>query len=84
MANSDFEQHKSIVNSEGKNDLNVVIAEFFTYFDLKWPLAFESRDRREIELILLYLHTMTNGILVGGDNSKMTILEKMARLALEN
>ncbi|MDX7998960.1 hypothetical protein FE394_07060 [Xenorhabdus sp. Reich] len=38
----------------------------------------------EQKLVLLYLHTMTNGILVGGDNSKMTILEKMARLALEN
>jgi len=35
-------------------------------------------------LVKLYLHTMTNGILVGGDNSKMSILEKMARLALEN
>ncbi|WP_203564280.1 hypothetical protein [Deefgea sp. CFH1-16] len=38
----------------------------------------------EQPLVLLYLHTMTNGILVGGDNSKMSILEKLAKLALEN
>lgn len=31
-----------------------------------------------------YLHTMTNGLLVGGDNSKMSVLEKLARLPLEN
>lgn len=36
------------------------------------------------DLVRIYLHTMTNGILVGGDNSKMSILEKVARLALEN
>lgn len=35
-------------------------------------------------LVQLYLHTMTNGVLVGGDNSKMSVLEKLARLALEN
>lgn len=38
-------------------------------------------DRR---LVQLYLHTLTNGVLVGGDNSKMSVLEKLARLALEN
>jgi hypothetical protein len=38
-------------------------------------------DRR---LVQLYLHTMTNGVLVGGDNSKMSVLEKLARLALDN
>lgn len=38
----------------------------------------------ELPLVQLYLHTMTNGILVGGDNSKMSVLEKLARLALEN
>jgi hypothetical protein len=36
------------------------------------------------QLVLLYLHTLTNGVLVGGDNSKMSVLEKLARLALEN
>jgi Transposase len=35
-------------------------------------------------IVRLYLHTMTNGVLVGGDNSKMSVLEKLARLALEN
>ena len=35
-------------------------------------------------LAVTYLHTMTTGILVGGDNSKMSVLEKLARLALEN
>jgi hypothetical protein len=35
-------------------------------------------------LVQIYLHTMTNGVLVGGDNSKMSVLEKLARLALEN
>jgi hypothetical protein len=38
----------------------------------------------ERPLVQLYLHTMTNGVLVGGDNSKMSVLEKLARLALEN
>lgn len=45
-----FEQRKSIVNSEGRNDLNVVVTEFFTYFDLKWPLAFEGRGGTELVL----------------------------------
>lgn len=38
----------------------------------------------DLPLVQLYLHTMTNGMLVGGDNSKMSVLEKLARLALEN
>ena len=29
----------------------------------------------DLRLIQLYLHTMTNGVLVGGDNSKMSMLE---------
>ena len=37
-----------------------------------------------VPLVQLYLHTMTNGVLVGGDNSKMIVLEKLARLAVEN
>jgi hypothetical protein len=35
-------------------------------------------------LAQIYLHSLTNGVLVAGDNSKMSILEKLARLALEN
>lgn len=43
-----FDQRKSVVNSEGRNDLNIVVTEFFTFFDLKWPLAFEhARPRGE-------------------------------------
>ena len=38
----------------------------------------------DLPLVQLYLHTMTNGVLVGGDNSKMSVLEKLSRLALEN
>lgn len=38
----------------------------------------------DLPLVQLYLHTLTNGVLVGGDNSKMSVLEKLARLALEN
>lgn len=38
----------------------------------------------DLPLVQLYLHTMTNGVLVGGDNSKMSVLEKLARLAIEN
>jgi len=45
------------------------------------PVESGLLDRR---LVQLYLHTMTNGVLVGGDNSKMSVLEKLARLALEN
>lgn len=37
----------------------------------------------EHPLTHLYLHTMTTGVLVGGENSKMSVLEKLARLALE-
>jgi hypothetical protein len=43
-----------------------------------------ERDLLDRQLVQLYLHTMTNGVLVGGDNSKMSVLEKLARLALEN
>jgi hypothetical protein len=45
------------------------------------PVEAGLLDRR---LVQLYLHTLTNGVLVGGDNSKMSVLEKLARLALEN
>ncbi len=38
----------------------------------------------ECPLVQIYLHTMTNGLLVGGDNSKMSVFEKLPRLALEN
>jgi len=38
----------------------------------------------DLSLVKMYLHTMTNGILVGGDNSKMSVLQKLARLTLEN
>lgn len=39
-----FDQRKSIVNSGGRNDLNLVITDFFQYFDLKWPMAFERLE----------------------------------------
>ena len=45
-----FDQRKSVVTPEGRNDLNIVITEFFTYFDLKWPLAFEGRIGSGISL----------------------------------
>jgi hypothetical protein len=35
-------------------------------------------------LVQIYLHTMTVGLLVAANNSKMSILEKLARLPLEN
>jgi hypothetical protein len=40
-----FDRRKSVVNSGGRNDLNIVISEFFQYFDLKWPMAFERLER---------------------------------------
>lgn len=40
-----FRGLKSVVNSEGRNDLNLVISEFFTYFDLHWPLGFEAKGK---------------------------------------
>lgn len=47
-----FDQRKSVVNAGGRNDLNMVITEFFQYFDLKWPMAFErlelSGPRRDL------------------------------------
>lgn len=47
-----FDQRKSIVNSGGRNDLNLVISDFFQYFDLKWPMAFEElrRDGPRLDL----------------------------------
>jgi hypothetical protein len=42
-----FDQRKSVVNSGGRNDLNLVISEFFQYFDLKWPRAFEVMQGRD-------------------------------------
>lgn len=36
-----FDQRKSVLNQAGRNDLNIVITEFFTFLDLKWPRAFE-------------------------------------------
>jgi hypothetical protein len=38
----------------------------------------------EHPLVRIYLHTMTVGLLVAANNSKMSILEKFARLPLEN
>lgn len=38
----------------------------------------------ENRMVRLYVHTLTNDVLVRGDNSKMSILEKLATLALEN
>jgi hypothetical protein len=35
-------------------------------------------------LVRIYLHTMTVGLLVAANNSKMSVLEKLARLPLEN
>jgi hypothetical protein len=46
-----FDQRKSVVNSGGRNDLNLVISEFFQFFDLKWPMAFE-RLRRDMPVDL--------------------------------
>lgn len=41
-------------------------------------------DLLDHRLVRVYLHTLTNGVLVAGDNSKMSVLEKLVRLALEN
>jgi len=38
----------------------------------------------EHKLVRIYLHTMTAGMLVAANNSKMSLLEKLARLQLEN
>lgn len=43
-----FDQRKSVLNSEGRNDLSVVITEFFTFLDLKWPIAFEKGEDQTI------------------------------------
>ena len=51
-----FDQRKSVVNPAGRNDLNVVITEFFTYFDLKWPLAFEKAEGNVVLAAKVYDH----------------------------
>lgn len=42
-----FDQRKSVVNFGGKNDLCWVISEFFKYFDLSWPMAFDILQGRD-------------------------------------
>jgi hypothetical protein len=43
-----------------------------------------AHDLLEHRLVQLYLHTLTHDVLVRGDNSKMSLPEKLVRLALEN
>lgn len=43
-----------------------------------------DRGLLDHSLVRIYLHTMTVGLLVAANNSKMSILEKLARLPLEN
>lgn len=65
----------------GKGDALSTLRDVMLYEFDGTPVA----DRLlENQLVQIYLHSLTNGILVGGDNSKMSIFEKLARLALEN
>lgn len=50
-----FDQHKSKINSEGKNDLNWVMNEWLRYFDISWPRQFEKGNDRTLA-IKLYLN----------------------------
>ncbi len=43
-----FDQHKSKINSEGKNDLNWVMNEWLRYFDISWPRQFEKGNNRTL------------------------------------
>ncbi|TFW35286.1 hypothetical protein [Massilia horti] len=43
-----FDQHKSVVNPQGRNDLNEVNADFHKFFDLTWPFAFEHGGNRAL------------------------------------
>lgn len=47
-----FESRKSQVNAGGRNELNLVISEFFQFFDLHWPSGFVQllRDGPRTEL----------------------------------
>lgn len=51
------------------------------YGDEKHPLG---SGLIEHPLTNLYLHSFTSGVLVIGENSKMSLLEKIARLGIEN
>jgi hypothetical protein len=43
-----FAQRKSVINPQGRNDLNDVIAEFVKFADLEWPLFFERGQQRAL------------------------------------
>jgi hypothetical protein len=43
-----FDQHKSKINGEGKNDLNWVVNEWLRYFDISWPRQFEKGNDRTL------------------------------------
>lgn len=43
-----FDQHKSKINNEGKNDLNWVINDFIKFFDISWPRHFEKGTNRTL------------------------------------
>ena len=51
-----FEQRKSVVNSEGRHDLNVVITEFFQFLDLRWPMSFERPGADYVLAHKVYAH----------------------------
>ncbi|NHZ33471.1 hypothetical protein [Massilia rubra] len=49
-----FDQRMSVVNPDGRNDLNEVIGDFQKYFDLAWPFAFEHGTHRGLARKLFY------------------------------
>jgi hypothetical protein len=65
----------------GAGDSLSGMRDIMMYLPAGQPVEGGLLDRK---LVQVYLHTLTNGVLVGGDNSKMSMLEKLARLALEN
>ncbi|MBP0625409.1 hypothetical protein [Cupriavidus consociatus] len=44
-----FSQRKSVLNPDDRSDLSIVVSEFFTFFDLKWPFAFEPINGNHID-----------------------------------
>jgi hypothetical protein len=72
-----FDQHKSMVNPEGRNDLNEVIAEFHKRLDLTWPFAFETgSDRQLARKVFQNLWAFAD---VSGDAEKMINHERVKR-----
>jgi hypothetical protein len=59
-----FDKLKSVINPDGRHDLNLVLTEFFRFFDLEWPLHLERKHRENPALAAkIYRHLPEIGLI---------------------